>query len=142
MAHNHQRMFWYFYVNQNNASFYLQNSDLLVQLDHEPPKIFTGNTDNKRCNTWSLEATTIPRCVNIQHIMGIANILADSISRLKAVGLYHDLDLHHNQPDLSTPFEPLPSHSTGNSHPNSSRRKSLQIQCRNPNRTVYSCQNR
>ena len=72
-----------------NCSFYLQNSDLLVHLDHKPLlKIFTGNTNNKKCNTWGLEATTIPRCVKVQHIKGKANVLADSVSRLRAVGLY------------------------------------------------------
>ena len=51
---------------------------------------------------------TIPRCIKLQQIKGIANILADSVSRLKAAGLYHDLDLQKNQPDFGTPFEPLP----------------------------------
>ena len=55
-----------------------------------------------------LEATaTTPRCVKMQHIKGIANIIADSVSRLKAVGLYHNLDFHHSQPELGAPFEPL-----------------------------------
>ena len=57
-----------------------------------------------------LDATTIPRHVKLQHIKCIANILADSVSRLKAVGLYHDLDLQKNQADLGTAFEPLPPH--------------------------------
>ena len=87
------------------CSFYLQNSDLLVCSDHKLlQKIFTGNTDNKKCNTWGLEATTIPRCVKLQNIKGTANILADSVSRLKAVGLYHNLDFQKSQPDLGTPF--------------------------------------
>ena len=45
----------------------------------------------------------------MKNINGIANILADSVSRLKAAGLYHDLDFPKSQPDLGTPFEPLPS---------------------------------
>ena len=49
----------------------------------------------KKCNTWGLEATTIPRHVRVHHIKGIANILADSVSRLRAVGLYHDLDFQN-----------------------------------------------
>ena len=44
----------------------------------------------------------------MQHIKGIANILADSVSRLKAVGLYHDLDFQNSQQEFGTPFEPLP----------------------------------
>ena len=59
------------------CSFYLQNSDLLVHLDHKAlQKIFTGSTDNTKCNTWGLEAATIPRHVKLQHIKGIANNLS------------------------------------------------------------------
>ena len=55
-----------------------------------------------------LKAATITRRVRMQHIKGIANILADSVSRIKAVELYHDLDFLHSQPELGTSFEPLP----------------------------------
>ena len=76
------------------CSFYLQNADLLVCSDHKPLlKFFTGHTDNDKCNTWGLEAEAIPRRVIAQYIKGIANVLADSVSRLRAVGIYHDLDL-------------------------------------------------
>ena len=62
------------------CSFHLQNSGLLVHLDHKPLlKIFTVNTDNEQCDTWCLKATTIPRCVKVQPIKGIANILADCV---------------------------------------------------------------
>ena len=97
------------FMSIKKCSFYLCNSDLLVQSDHEPLlKIFTGNTDNEKCNTWGLEAATIPQCIKVQHIKGIANILADSVSRLEAVGLYHILDFQNSQPELGTPYEPLP----------------------------------
>ena len=43
----------------------------------------------------------------MKHIKGIANILADSGSRLKGVGLYHDLDFQNSQPGFCTPFQPL-----------------------------------
>ena len=63
------------FMSIKKCSFYSQNSDLLVQLDNKPLlKIFTGNTDNEKCNTWGLEATTIPRHVKVQHIKDIANI--------------------------------------------------------------------
>ena len=45
--------------------------------------------------------------VKVQHIKGIANILAGSVSRLRAVGFYHDLDFKDNLQELRTPFEPL-----------------------------------
>ena len=61
------------------CSFYLQNSDLLVNFDYKPLlKIFTGNTSNENCNTWGLKATTI-HSITVQHIKGIANVLADSV---------------------------------------------------------------
>ena len=91
-----------------NCSFYLRTSDLLVCSDHKPlPKFLTGSNDNEKCNTWGLEAATIPRCVKLQHVKGIGNILADSVSRPKVVGLYHNLDFQKNQPDFGTPFQPL-----------------------------------
>ena len=71
-------------------------------------KIFTGHTDNDKCNIWSLEVATILRRVKVQHIKRIANVLADSVSRLRAVGLYHDIDLKDHQQEFSIPFEPLP----------------------------------
>ena len=39
---------------------------------------------------------------------GIASILADSVSNLRTVGIYHDLDFKDNLQELGTPFEPLP----------------------------------
>ena len=70
------------------CSFYLQNTD--------------------KCNTWGLEAAAIPRRVKLQHIKEITNVLADSISRLRAVGFYHDIDLKDHQQEFSVPFELLP----------------------------------
>ena len=55
-------------------------------------QFFTGYTDNDRCNIWGLEAAAIPRRVKVQLIKGIANILTDSVSRLKVVDIYHDVD--------------------------------------------------
>ena len=91
------------------CSFYLQNATLLVHSDHRPLlKMFTGYTDNGKCNTWGLEAVSIPRCFKVQHIKGIANVLAYTVSRLRAVGLYHDLDSKDHQQEFSSPLQPLP----------------------------------
>ena len=88
MAYNNQEMFWHF-MSIKKCSFYLQNSDLLVHLDHKPLiKLFTGYTDDEKCNTCGIKATTIPRHVKVLQIKGIANTLPDSVSRFKAVGLY------------------------------------------------------
>ena len=89
--------------------FCIQNANLLVHSDHKPLlKVLPGHTDNDKCSTWGLEAAAIPRRVKVQHIKGIANVLADSVSRLRAVGLYHDIDLKDHQQEFSAPFEPLP----------------------------------
>ena len=83
-------------------------SNLLVHLDHKPLLIvFTGYTNNEKCNTWGLEATVILRHVKVQHIKGIVNVLADSVSRLRAAGLYHYLNSKDCQQKFSSPFEPL-----------------------------------
>ena len=66
------------------------------------------HTNNDKCNMWGLEATAIPRCVKVQHIKGIANVFADSVSRLRAVGCYHDPDFKDHQQEFSIPFESLP----------------------------------
>ena len=72
-------------------------------------KTFTEHTDNENCNTWGLEAAAIPRRVKVQHIKGIAKVLTDSVSRFKAVGFCHDIDLKDHQQEFSIPIEPLPS---------------------------------
>ena len=93
---------------QLKCYFYLQNADLLVCSDHNSLlKIFIGHTDNDKCNIWGLEATAIPRCIQVQHIKGIANVPVDSMSRLRAVGFYRDLDFKDDQQEFSAPFEPM-----------------------------------
>ena len=57
-----------------------KKTNLLACSHHKPIlRIFTGLTDNDKCNTWGLEATAIPRRAQVQHIKGIANVLADSV---------------------------------------------------------------
>ena len=88
---------------------YLQNADQLVCSDHKPLlKFFIGHTDSNKCNTQGLQATAIPRRVKVQNIKSIANVFADSASRHRAVGLYHDIDLKDYQHEFSAPFESLP----------------------------------
>ena len=97
------------FMSIKKCSFYLQNTKLLTCLDHiSLLKIFTGHTDNAKCNIWNLEAATISRRVKSPHIKGIANVLADSVFRLKAVCLCHDIDSNDHQQEFSTSSEPLP----------------------------------
>ena len=70
-------------------------------------EIFTGHAGSDNCNIWGLEASPIPRRVKVQHTKVIANPLADSASRLKDVGIYHDIDQDDYQQEFNTPFEPL-----------------------------------
>ena len=63
---------------------------------------------NDKCNIWGSEAAAIPRKVKVQHKKRIVNILADSVSRLTAVGIYHDIDSNDHEQEFSTPFKPLP----------------------------------
>ena len=70
-------------------------------------KMFIGHTDNDKCNILGLDAAAIPRRVTVWHLKGMADVLADSVSRLKAVGIYHDIDWDDYQQEFSTPFEPL-----------------------------------
>ena len=71
-------------------------------------KNFTGHTDNEKCNIWGLETAATPRRVKVQHIRGIANVFADSLPRLKSVGLYHVIDSNDHQQEFSTLLELLP----------------------------------
>ena len=91
------------------CSFYLHKAHLLKYSDQKTLlKIFTGHKDNVKCITKGLDAAAITRCVKVQHIKGIATVLADSVSRLRVVGLYHNLDSKDFQQEFSSPFEPLP----------------------------------
>ena len=97
------------FMSIKKCSFYLQNADLLVCSDHKLLlKMFTGHIDNERCNTWGLEATAITRHFKVQHIKGITNVLAHSMSKLRALGLYHNLNSKDHQQEFSSPFETLP----------------------------------
>ena len=85
------------------------SNNLILSLDQKPLlKIFTGHTDNEKCHKWGLEATAIQRHVKVEHIKRIANVLADTVSRLRAVGLSHYLDSKDCQQEFRSPFEPFP----------------------------------
>ena len=87
------------FMSIKNVPSILQNANLLVHLDHKLLlKIFMGCTNNEKCNTWGLEATAIPRHIKAQHIKGITNVLANSVSRLRAMALYHDFDSKTQRP--------------------------------------------
>ena len=97
------------FVSIKMCSFYLQNADLLGCSDHKPLlKILTRHIDKKKCNTRSLETTAIHRHVRVEYIKGIANVLADYVSRLRAIcytmtltlGKVNRNSVHHLNPCL------------------------------------------
>ena len=51
---------------------------------------------------------SLPQTFKVQHTKEIANVLADSVSRLRTVGLCHDLDSKDHQQEFRISFEPLP----------------------------------
>ena len=67
-----------------------------------------GNAGDEGCRALGLEAAAVTRCVKVQHIGGMADILADYVSRLRAVGHCYDLNFKDNLQDLRAPFGPLP----------------------------------
>ena len=107
MAYNYKRMLQCIHVNKN-VHFTYKTPTYWYAQTKTTTKSFSGHTDIDKWNILGLQASAIPRRVTVQHIKGIANILADLVSRLKAVGLYHDIDSSDCQQEFSKPFEPLP----------------------------------
>ena len=109
MACNYKRMIQCIYVNKRVFGLPTKcQITCMLRPQTITKKNFTGHTDSDKCNIRGLEAAATSRRVKVQNIKGIANILADSVSRLKAVGIYHDIDSNDHQHEFSTPLEPLP----------------------------------
>ena len=107
MACDYKRIFLCTYVHQK-CSFYLKNANLLVCSDHKPLlKMFTGHTNNDKCNTWGLDTAAIPDMLKYSILKKYPMFLL-TLSRLRTVGLYHDLDFKDHQQEFSVLFEPLP----------------------------------
>ena len=108
MACNYKRMFQCIHVSKE-MFILLTKCQTTLHSDHKPVlTFFIGHTDNDKFNIYGLKAAAIPRIVKVQHIKGIANVFADPVSSLKAVGLYHDISSIDHQQEFSTSFEPLP----------------------------------
>ena len=70
-------------------SFYLMDSDVIVHTDHKLLKKFIeAVTANSRVNDWSFQIHAICKSITFRHIKGSANVLMDSLSRLKYYDLY------------------------------------------------------
>ena len=53
---------------------------------------YTQSLKKDKVNTWSQEIHAIMPYIDFKHIKGNENMLSDSLSRLKCLGLYEDND--------------------------------------------------
>ena len=73
------------------------DSNVIVHTDHKTLKKFIeAVTANSRVNDWSFQIHAICKSITFRHIKGSANVLVDSLSRLKYYDLY----------ELPTPEKP------------------------------------
>ena len=83
------------YLSVRKLSFYLKNSNVLIQSDHLPLKKFLNkNTMNAKVNNWAVELESYN--LNFEYIQGIKNTLADTLSRLNEID--SDIALPSEQP--------------------------------------------
>ena len=57
-----------------------------------PPPYCVFSNKNNKVNSWSQEIHAITPHIEFKHIKGKENILADSLSRLRHLGLHDDND--------------------------------------------------
>ena len=78
--------------------FYLAGTKCTLYRDHKPlPPFFTPGMSTPVLDRWALELQQFN--IKSQHIQGKQNVVADAISRLRALGLYGDND---NEDEPST----------------------------------------
>ena len=69
--------------------FYLKDAQVIIKCNHAALcKFIYSVTKNDKVNNWSQEIYAIPSYINFQHIKGKENMLVDSLSRLKCLGLH------------------------------------------------------
>ena len=90
MACDYKRMNQCIHVNKKLNFTYKMPTYFMLRLQTSTKNFY--RTHNDKCSIWGLKAAAIPRRVKVQNIKGIASVLADSVSRPKAVGIYHDID--------------------------------------------------
>ena len=72
--------------------YYLYDARVTIKCNHATlQKIFTVHTFNSKVNNLGIEKFSVSH-VTFEHINGIANILADCISRLRSIDLYNVLN--------------------------------------------------
>ena len=74
------------YMSVKKFSFYLTDVEITLRSDHLPLKKFLlRNTLNSKVNNWAVELETFN--IHFEHISGIQNTLADTLSRIVRMGL-------------------------------------------------------
>ena len=69
------------YMSIKKLSFYLTDAEITLRSDHLPFKTFLlKNTLNSKVNNWAVELETFN--IKFEHILGIKNTLADTLSRI------------------------------------------------------------
>ena len=69
------------YMSIKKLSFYLTDVEITLRSDHLPLKNFLlKNTLNSKVNNWAVELETFN--IKFEHISGIKNMLADTLSRI------------------------------------------------------------
>ena len=70
-----------FYISVKKLSFYLTDTEITLRTDHLPlKKLLLKNTLNSKVNNWAVELETFN--IHFEHISGVQNTLADTLSRI------------------------------------------------------------
>ena len=73
--------------------FYLKEVHVMVRCDHALiQKCVYSVTKNDKVNNWSQEIHSISPHIEFEHNKGKENVLADSLSRFRCLGLHEDND--------------------------------------------------
>ena len=81
------------YMSFYKMVFYLKESHVMVRCDHVPlQKFMYSVTRNDKVNNWSQETHSITSHIDFKHIKGKENVIADSLLRLRCLGLDEDND--------------------------------------------------
>ena len=73
--------------------FYLKVAHIMVRCNHVRLQKFVYSvTKNDKVNKWSQEIHSITHHIEVEHTKGKENVLADSLSRLRLLGLRDDND--------------------------------------------------
>ena len=96
------------YMSVKKLSFYLDSARITVRSDHLPLKKFLEkNTINAKVNNWAVELES--QKIDFVFILGIKNVLADTLSRLIEVDSDVKLPEEKEGEEFGyTPFEKLP----------------------------------